>query len=309
VRGAFGLAPTTCAWLHCSCNLLLLLLLQPTLLLSSAGHYVPGLALEIVRGNKRAAAAAAAQQTQQQTQQTQQQQPQAQQQAVSPGRGTLNLKGFLVGNAWTDAAIDNRGVRWWGEADVRLLHLAACTQLPCHSTPCTSRTPLTDAHLAPHKLHHHHRHRRHHAGALDFWYSHAMVGPESYAGITQHCDFHTIGPLMRGAQALALPHTHTAAAGAAAVAAAAKAAAAASANAQQQHVDAGWRQRSAAQHVARAASEGPTAAAAARALAKQQQPGSLVSRFWEALGLTTAAAAPSSPSRADASRQQSCEKW
>jgi serine carboxypeptidase-like clade 2 len=66
---------------------------------SYGGHYVPNLALEIVKGNKKVptmpaagiepATAASA--------------------GVSPGRGYLNLKGFFVGNAWTDAAIDNRG--------------------------------------------------------------------------------------------------------------------------------------------------------------------------------------------------------
>jgi hypothetical protein len=89
------------------------------LVLYAAGHYVPNLAWEIVLGNRRAqqattaaaptsdlessagansavgtaAAAAAAD-------------------AVSPGKGFINLKGFLVGNAWTDAAIDNEGAAW-----------------------------------------------------------------------------------------------------------------------------------------------------------------------------------------------------
>lgn len=54
---------------------------------SYGGHYVPNLALEIVRANAR----------------------------HGPGDSYLNLKGFLVGNPWTDAAIDNRGAVefWW----------------------------------------------------------------------------------------------------------------------------------------------------------------------------------------------------
>lgn len=53
---------------------------------------MPSLAWEIVQGNKRAEAAAAAEGV-----------------AVSPGKGYINLKGFFVGNAWTDPATDNEG--------------------------------------------------------------------------------------------------------------------------------------------------------------------------------------------------------
>jgi hypothetical protein len=31
------------------------------------------------------------------------------------------------------------------------------------------------------------------AGALDFWYSHAMIGEESYTALKQNCDFSVIG--------------------------------------------------------------------------------------------------------------------
>jgi hypothetical protein len=31
------------------------------------------------------------------------------------------------------------------------------------------------------------------AGALDFWYSHAMIGEESYRALKQNCDFSVIG--------------------------------------------------------------------------------------------------------------------
>eukprot|EP00955_Chlamydomonas_euryale_P105286 365629-Chlamydomonas_euryale.AAC.8 len=53
-------------------------------------HYVPGLALEIVRANAKAA----------------------------DRNGVLDLQGFLVGNAWTDTAIDNEGAVdfWWAHA-------------------------------------------------------------------------------------------------------------------------------------------------------------------------------------------------
>ncbi|EFJ47842.1 hypothetical protein VOLCADRAFT_74841 [Volvox carteri f. nagariensis] len=58
---------------------------------SYAGHYVPNLALAIVEGNKVAAAS---------------------------GEPKINLQGFLVGNPWTDAAIDNMGAvdYWWTHA-------------------------------------------------------------------------------------------------------------------------------------------------------------------------------------------------
>eukprot|EP00878_Enallax_costatus_P003081 GHUV01003280.1.p1 GENE.GHUV01003280.1~~GHUV01003280.1.p1 ORF type:complete len:548 (+),score=72.75 GHUV01003280.1:218-1861(+) len=103
---------------------------------SYGGHYVPNLAWEIVQGNKRAEAAAAAEGV-----------------GVSPGKGYINLKGFFVGNAWTDAYIDNKG-------------------------------------------------------ALDYWWTHSMIGDESYAAIRDNCDFNTIGPLMRGSEALTLPGTY-----------------------------------------------------------------------------------------------------
>jgi hypothetical protein len=42
-------------------------------------------------------------------------------------------------------------------------------------------------------------------GTLDFWYSHAMVSAEATRGIKATCDFRTIGPLLRGREALTLP--------------------------------------------------------------------------------------------------------
>jgi hypothetical protein len=68
---------------------------------------VPNLAWEIVLGNKRAqeaeSAAAAASEAGTAA-------AAAAATGVSPGRGFINLKGFFVGNAWTDAAIDNEGM-------------------------------------------------------------------------------------------------------------------------------------------------------------------------------------------------------
>ena len=77
---------------------------------SYAGHYIPTLAATILAGN-----------------------------ALGPAN-TLNLKGILVGNAWTDAPTDNYGAafHWWrrvalgragcgaawGSADTRALRAA-----------------------------------------------------------------------------------------------------------------------------------------------------------------------------------------
>ncbi|KAG2431440.1 hypothetical protein HXX76_009455 [Chlamydomonas incerta] len=80
---------------------------------SYAGHYVPNLAAAIVDGNKAAAAT---------------------------GQPRINLQGFLVGNPWTDAAIDN-------------------------------------------------------LGAVDFWWSHALVSDQTAQGIRANCNFTRIGPL------------------------------------------------------------------------------------------------------------------
>ncbi|GLI60132.1 hypothetical protein VaNZ11_002203 [Volvox africanus] len=80
---------------------------------SYAGHYVPNLALAIVEGNKAAAAT---------------EEPK------------INLKGFLVGNPWTDAAIDNMG-------------------------------------------------------AIDYWWTHALVSDQTAQGVRANCNFSRIGPL------------------------------------------------------------------------------------------------------------------
>lgn len=39
-------------------------------------------------------------------------------------------------------------------------------------------------------------------GALDFWYTHAMISDEAHAAIHEYCDFSVIGPLMRGRAAV-----------------------------------------------------------------------------------------------------------
>ena len=46
-------------------------------------------------------------------------------------------------------------------------------------------------------------------GALDFWYTHAMISDESYRGIKSLCDFAVIGPLFRGREAVTLPGTYS----------------------------------------------------------------------------------------------------
>jgi serine carboxypeptidase-like clade II len=76
--------------------------------LCTGGHYLPSLAMEILAGNERAAAAAAAAAAAPPA-------PARTPPAASPGHGYINLQGFLVGNAWTDAAVDNLGAHAGGE--------------------------------------------------------------------------------------------------------------------------------------------------------------------------------------------------
>ncbi|KAF5835085.1 Alpha/Beta hydrolase protein [Dunaliella salina] len=79
-----------------------------------AGHYVPNLAWTVVQGN---------------------------QEAGGKGQpGYLNLMGIMVGNPWTDPAVDNKG-------------------------------------------------------AVDYWWSHALIGDDVFAGINDNCDFSSVGPL------------------------------------------------------------------------------------------------------------------
>ncbi|KAL3160666.1 hypothetical protein ABBQ32_010583 [Trebouxia sp. C0010 RCD-2024] len=72
---------------------------------SYGGHYVPNLALQVLEGNKKA--------------------------EQNGGEG-INLQGFLIGNAWTDASFDNEGAVdfWWTHAlisdDVRNSLLRSC---------------------------------------------------------------------------------------------------------------------------------------------------------------------------------------
>ncbi|GFR42849.1 hypothetical protein Agub_g3807 [Astrephomene gubernaculifera] len=80
---------------------------------SYAGHYVPNLALVVVEGNKAAAAT---------------------------GDAKINIQGFMVGNPWTDATIDN-------------------------------------------------------LGAVDYWWSHALISDQTALGIRTNCNFSRIGPL------------------------------------------------------------------------------------------------------------------
>jgi len=77
---------------------------------SYGGHYVPNLAKAILQAN------------------------------AAGGQPKINLVGFQVGNAWTDATIDNEG-------------------------------------------------------AVDMWWSHAVISDETYKGFYAHCDFSNIGPL------------------------------------------------------------------------------------------------------------------
>jgi len=82
---------------------------------SYGGHYVPNLAKAILQAN------------------------------TAGGTPKINLAGFQVGNAWTNAELDNEG-------------------------------------------------------AVDMWYSHAIISQETYNGFYAHCDFSTIGPLSAEAQ-------------------------------------------------------------------------------------------------------------
>eukprot|EP01116_Phalansterium_solitarium_P022795 TRINITY_DN7660_c0_g1_i1.p1 TRINITY_DN7660_c0_g1~~TRINITY_DN7660_c0_g1_i1.p1 ORF type:complete len:498 (+),score=133.74 TRINITY_DN7660_c0_g1_i1:88-1494(+) len=78
---------------------------------SYGGHYVPELVNRILEGN-------------------------------AAGNPKINLEGFMAGNAWTYAAIDN-------------------------------------------------------AGAVFYWWTHAMISDETYNGIVATCDFGDVGPLKR----------------------------------------------------------------------------------------------------------------
>lgn len=80
---------------------------------SYAGHYVPNLALEIVKGNK-AAKSAAAEAGGSGDSSASGRPPRMLREDRSRPRGIINLKGFLVGNAWTDATFDNKGaLNYW----------------------------------------------------------------------------------------------------------------------------------------------------------------------------------------------------
>jgi len=89
---------------------------------SYGGHYVPNLAKAILEANQ------------------------------AGGQPTINLMGFQVGNAWTNAELDNEG-------------------------------------------------------AVDMWYTHAIISKATYDGLYANCDFANIGPLATGELGLSAPET------------------------------------------------------------------------------------------------------
>ncbi|DBA70172.1 TPA: hypothetical protein ACH3X2_012218 [Trebouxia sp. C0005] len=82
---------------------------------SYGGHYVPNLALQVLEGNKKAAKGSS---------------------------NSINLQGFLVGNAWTDPGFDNEG-------------------------------------------------------AVDFWWTHALISDEVRDSLLRSCNFSGVGPLQQ----------------------------------------------------------------------------------------------------------------
>ncbi|DBA89195.1 TPA: hypothetical protein ACH3X1_016344 [Trebouxia sp. C0004] len=84
---------------------------------SYGGHYVPNLALQVLEGNKKAAKGSS---------------------------NSINMQGFLVGNAWTDAGFDNEG-------------------------------------------------------AVDFWWTHALISDEVRDSLLRSCNFSGVGPLQQEA--------------------------------------------------------------------------------------------------------------
>ncbi|KAL3160668.1 hypothetical protein ABBQ32_010584 [Trebouxia sp. C0010 RCD-2024] len=82
---------------------------------SYGGHYVPNLALQVLEGNKK---------------------------AEQNDSESINLKGFLIGNAWTDAGFDNEG-------------------------------------------------------AIDFWWTHALISDEVRDSLLQSCNFNGVAPLQQ----------------------------------------------------------------------------------------------------------------
>lgn len=86
------------------------------------GHYVPELARRVLDGN-------------------------------AAGNKKINLKGFMVGNAWTYMV---------------LFHF--------HSPPIRLQ-PIDNA------------------GAVFYWWTHALISDDSYEGMMKNCDFAHIGPL------------------------------------------------------------------------------------------------------------------
>jgi carboxypeptidase C (cathepsin A) len=116
-----------------------------------AGHYVPNLALAIYESN---------------------------QEGLRP---YIDLQGFLAGNAWTDAPIDNQGAAFYWCDDVILMLLLFVQVL--------SEYALIIAHSANSafllacfvRLH--------------FRWTHAINTLDTYEGIVQYCNFSKIGPL------------------------------------------------------------------------------------------------------------------
>jgi len=148
-----------------------------------------------VRGNKRSAAAA--------------QRGAAPGAEAAAGDARINLKGFLVGNAWTDPQIDNMGALvglGWDGLGRTLRRFSGAFELTDHdSVVCfktgggfEKKTRRPEGRLTNAARHSAKLIAKHNApslqpqcapGTLDFWYTHALISEEVHAGIHRHCNF------------------------------------------------------------------------------------------------------------------------
>lgn len=129
---------------------------------SYGGHYVPQAAHEILKQNE-------------------------------GQNAKLNLVGFLVGNAWSDASIDNRAaVDFWfthrmisGASYHGIGHtcdFSSVGPLMVRAVILVAGNALTDPEIDS-------------GGAILFWHSHGMISTSSFDGVVNNCNLSAIYPL------------------------------------------------------------------------------------------------------------------